>query len=58
MTAAGNVRMACRHIEANLSANVVRDVVRRLLGGFDIHVERMQVLLREDRDAGRAGNGT
>ena len=46
------------YIEANLSANGIRDVVRRLLDAFEIAVERMQVFLREDRDAGRAGDGS
>lgn len=40
-------------IEANLSANGIRDVIRRLLEVFDIPTDRMQVFLREDRDAGR-----
>jgi hypothetical protein len=41
-------------IEANLSANGIRDVVRRLLEAYQIPVERLQVFLRQDRDAGRA----
>ena len=38
-------------IEANLSANGIRDVVRRLLEAFEIPGERIRVFLREDRDA-------
>lgn len=43
-------------MESNLSANGVRDVVRRLLAAFEITEEKMQIFLREDRDAGRADN--
>lgn len=42
------------YIEANLSANSVRDVLRRLLDAFEIPTEQMQVYLRQDRDAGRS----
>ncbi len=40
-------------IEANLSANGIRDVVRQLLVAFDLPTDRMQIFLRQDRDAGR-----
>lgn len=42
------------YIEANLSANSIRDVLCRLLAAFTIPVEQMQVYLRQDRDAGRS----
>jgi len=45
-------------VEANLSANGIRDVIRQLLATFDIPLERMQVFLRQDRDAGRSDDGT
>lgn len=41
------------HIEANLSANGIRDVIRRLLEAFEIPLDRMQVYLRQDRDAAK-----
>jgi hypothetical protein len=41
------------YIEANLSANDIRDVIRRLLEVFEIPTDRMQIFLRQDRDAGR-----
>ncbi len=41
-------------VESNLSANGIRDVIRRLLIAFDIPMDKMQVFLREDRNAGRA----
>ncbi len=41
-------------VESNLSANGIRDVISRLLSAYAIPVERMQVFLRQDRDAGRA----
>jgi hypothetical protein len=41
-------------IEANLSANGIRDILRRLLVAFEIPVDQMQIYLRQDRDAGRA----
>lgn len=44
------------YIEANLSANGIRDMIRRLLGVFDISLDRMQIFLRQDRDAGRASH--
>lgn len=43
------------YIEANLSANSIRDVLRRLLSAFDLPVEQMLIYLRQDRDAGRDG---
>ncbi len=38
-------------IESNLSANSIRDVIRRLLLQCDVSVESMKVFLRQDRDA-------
>jgi hypothetical protein len=38
-------------LEANVSANGIRDVIRRLLDAFEIPAEEMQVFLRQDRDA-------
>jgi len=40
------------HAEINLSANGLRDVVRHLLATFEIPKDRLQLFLREDRDAG------
>ena len=40
-------------IESNLSANSICDVIRRILGEFGIPEDRMQIYLRQDRDAGR-----
>ena len=40
----------------NLSANTVRDLIRRLLPTFEIPTERLQLFLRQDRDAGRDGH--
>jgi len=40
------------HAEINLSANGLRDVIRRLLATFEIPMDRLQLFLREDRDAG------
>ena len=40
-------------IESNLSANSICDVIRRMLGEFGIPEDRMQIYLRQDRDAGR-----
>lgn len=42
-------------IEANLSANGIRDLIRRLLVAFEIPADRLQIFLRQDRDAGREG---
>ena len=41
------------HVESNLSANSICDVIRRMLGEFGIPEDRMQIYLRQDRDAGR-----
>ena len=41
------------HAEVNLSANSVRDMIRRLLGTFEIPADRLKLFLRQDRDAGR-----
>src|SRR5262249_21912150 len=38
--------------EVNLSANGLRDVIRALLETFEIPKDRLQLFLREDRDAG------
>lgn len=46
------------YIEANLSANGIRDVISRLLKVFEIPAERMQIFLRQDRDAGRPADDT
>jgi hypothetical protein len=40
------------HAEPNHSANGLRDVIRMLLGAFEIPRDRLQLFLREDRDAG------
>ena len=40
-------------IEANLSANGIRDMILRLLAAFDIPADQMPLFLRQDRDAGR-----
>lgn len=58
-TDAGSLRKALAvggdlYIEANLSANGIRDVLCRLLASFEVPVDRMQVYLRQDRDAGRS----
>ena len=45
------------HAEINLSANSVGDMIRRLLVAFDIPTDRLQLFLRQDRDAGRDGDG-
>ena len=42
------------YIEANLSANGICDVLRKLLSAYEIPIENMKVFLREDRDAGRS----
>jgi hypothetical protein len=46
------------HAEINLSANMVRDLIRRLLVTFEVPAERLQVFLRQDRDAGRNDDAT
>lgn len=40
------------YAEVNLSANSIRDLMRRLLSVFEIPENRLQIFLREDRDAG------
>jgi len=39
------------YAEINLSANGIRDTIRRLLETFEIPERRLQLFLREDRDA-------
>lgn len=39
--------------EINLSANSLRDVIRKLLVAFEISETDLQLYLREDRDAER-----
>ncbi len=39
------------YIESNLSANSIRDVIRRLLQQYAIPLEQIRVYLRQDRDA-------
>jgi len=41
-------------VECNLSANGIRDMIRRLLVAFDLEPGEFQLFLRQDRDAGRA----
>ena len=41
------------YTEVNLSANGIRDTILRLLTTFEIPEDRLQLFLREDRDAGR-----
>lgn len=41
------------YAEANLSANDIRNLIRRLLNAFKIPLDRIQIFLRQDRDAGR-----
>ena len=41
--------------EINLSANGLRDVIRNLLDIYELPSERLQIFLREDRDAGPRG---
>lgn len=40
-------------VESNLSANSIRDVITRLLAVYEIPAQRMQIFLRQDRDAAR-----
>jgi hypothetical protein len=47
----------CLYAEVNLSANGIRDLIRRLLEAFDIPKDRLQLFLREDRDAGSNDHG-
>lgn len=41
------------YAEVNLSANHIRNEIRRLLKTFEIPEEDLQIFFREDRDAGR-----
>jgi hypothetical protein len=41
-------------VESNLSANSICDVIRRMLAEFGIPEDRIQIYLRQDRDAGTA----
>jgi hypothetical protein len=41
------------HAEINLSANMIRDLIRRLLKTFDIPQDQLRLFLRQDRDAER-----
>ncbi|HQX48960.1 MAG TPA: hypothetical protein PLY87_08280 [Planctomycetaceae bacterium] len=40
--------------EINLSANSIRDIIRRVLDIFDIPVTDLKIFLRQDRDASEA----
>lgn len=40
------------YVEVNLSANMIRNIIRDLLAHFDIDPLNMKIYLREDRDAG------
>ena len=42
------------HAEINLSANALRDMIRRLLVAFEIPTDRLMVFLRQDRDAAKS----
>ena len=42
------------YIECNLSANGIRDMLRRLLVAFEVEPDQLTLFLRQDRDAGRA----
>lgn len=39
------------YAESNLSANGIRDMIRRLLLAFNIPLDQIQIFLRQDRDA-------
>jgi hypothetical protein len=39
------------HAESNLSANSIRDLMKKLLETFGIPEAEMKIYLREDRDA-------
>lgn len=41
------------YAEVNLSANGLRDMIRRLLKQFDLPPDSLRLFLRQDRDAGR-----
>lgn len=43
-------------VESNLSANGIRDMMRRFLTAFELPIDGIQIFLREDRDAGRASD--
>ncbi len=45
-------------VESNLSANGIRDVMRILLAAFEIPADRLSIFLRQDRNVGRAYDGT
>jgi hypothetical protein len=40
-------------VESNLSANGIRDILRRVLTTFTIPTDQLLIFLRQDRDAGR-----
>ena len=40
-------------VECNLSANGIRDMLRRLVAAFEIAPDQLRLFLRQDRDAGR-----
>ncbi len=42
------------YVESNLSANGIRDILRRVLTTFAIPTDKLLIFLRQDRDAGRA----
>jgi hypothetical protein len=57
-----HLRSACQigddiYVEINLSANSIRDCIRRLLATFEIQEDELKLFLREDRDAGRESHG-
>lgn len=41
------------YVESHLSANGIRDVLRRVLTNFAIPTDQLLIFLRQDRDAGR-----
>ena len=44
------------HVESNLSANGIRDILRRVLTAFAVLTDQLLIFLRQDRDAGRAAD--
>lgn len=42
------------YVECNLSANDIRDMLRRLMLAFEIQTSELRLFLRQDRDAGRS----
>jgi len=42
--------------ESNLSANGIRDILRRVVENFGIPTDQLLIFLRQDRDAGRSGD--